>query len=89
MANFALVCNYEFDYGMKLLQVDSENTIGEVIQVARDGIAGVFVAEPEPGVALKLRKYGTTEFLDENLKISETGFKQAETIEIIHVYPKA
>jgi len=85
MTDFALVLNYEFDYGMKLLQVDSENTIAEVIQIAKDGIAGVFVAEPAPGISLKLRKYGEIEFLNETLKISETDFKQAETIEIIHV----
>jgi len=82
---FILACNYEGDYAVKVLYVNSENTMKEVADIARQHIAGVFVPQPKPGVALRVRRHGEEEFLPDGLKISEAGFIQMETVDIIHV----
>ncbi|TFL13442.1 toluene monooxygenase [Pusillimonas caeni] len=82
---FALGCNYEGDYGLKMLYVSPDSTMKEVADIARQHIAGVFVAEPKPGVVLRVRRHGEEEFLPESLKVSEAGFIQMDTVDIIHV----
>lgn len=83
MVQFALACNYEGDYAIKLLMVDSENTMAEVAGIAKDRIAGVFVREPGPDVRLRVRRHGKTELLPDDLKISDAGFIQMETVDVI------
>jgi len=82
---YALACNYEGDYGLKVLYVNSENTMREVADIARQHIAGVFVPEPNEGVALRVRRHGEQELLPDDLKVVEAGFIQLETVDIIHV----
>lgn len=85
MSKFALACNYEGDYGLKMLFVDSENTMSEVAQIAKGHIGGVFVPLPEPGVTLRVRRHGEQAFLPDELKVADAGFVQLETVDIIHV----
>lgn len=84
MSNFSLVCNYEGDYGMKLLMVDTEDTMDDVARIARENIAGIFVPEPAPGTVLRVRKHGLRENLPGDLKVAEAGFVLGETVDIIH-----
>ena len=83
MAVFALVCNYEGDYGMKVLMVDSDDTMADVARIARENIASVFVPEPPPGSQLRVRRHGTDEFLSPDLTITDAGFVVMETVDII------
>jgi len=85
MSKFVLACNYEGDYGLKVLNVDTCNTMQEVADIARQHLAGVFVREPEPGQKLRVRRHGETEFLPDTLKVADAGFVQLDTVDIIHV----
>jgi citrate lyase beta subunit len=85
MANLALVCNYEGDYGMKLLMVDTENTIADVARIARENIAGVFVPQPRPGTVLRVRRHGHAEHLPDALTVAQARFISGETIDIYPV----
>ncbi|MDR5749044.1 toluene-4-monooxygenase system B family protein [Caballeronia sp. LZ029] len=85
MSNFALVCNYEGDYGMKVIMLDDDYSMEDVARIAKENIAGVFVPEPLPGTKLRVRRHGEEEFLPESMTISAAGFIQAETVDIVHV----
>jgi len=85
MTAFALVCNYEGDYGMKLLMVDSNDTMDDIARIARENIASVFVPEPPPGTHLRVRKHGGEEFIAHALTVADAGFVSMETVDIIHV----
>jgi hypothetical protein len=82
MENFALVCNYEGDYGMKLLMVDSDATMADVARIAKENIAGVFVPQPRPGTTLHVRRHGHVEPLASGMTVAQAGFISGETIDI-------
>jgi hypothetical protein len=83
MSTFALVCNYEGDYGMKVLTVDTEDTMEDVARIAKNSIAGVFVAEPPVGSKLRVRRHGSNDDLPDTLKVGDADFIVGETIDII------
>ena len=81
MAEFPLAVNVQGDYGYKVIVVDDDNTIEEVIQVA-DQIVGVLVAPFPDDVTLRARVHGAKQPLDNNLTVSDAGFIQMEALQI-------
>ena len=82
MANFPLVCNFQGDYGMKLLVVDSNDTMDSVIDKAKEAVIGVFVKAPKPGTTFRVSRHGCFEYLPQDLKVADAGFVQMEAIDI-------
>jgi toluene monooxygenase system protein B len=82
-ANFPLVINFEGDYGMKVIMVNAESTIKEVIQTAADQLIGVVVKPLPKGTVLKARRHGDEEALPSDLKITDAGFVKMETLDIV------
>ena len=82
MASFPLVCNFQGDYGMKLLMVDSEDTMDAVADKAKSALVGVVVKAPKHGAVLRVSRHGEREFLARNLRVSEARFVQMEAVDI-------
>lgn len=82
MAQFPLAVNVQGDYGYKVIVVEEDNTIEEVIQVAVDQIVGVLVAPFPDDVTLRARVHGAKQPLDNNLTVSAAGFIQMEALQI-------
>ncbi len=81
MALFPLTSNFEGDFVLQLFTVDSENTMDEVAAAAAVHSVGRRV-RPRPGCIMRVRRQGG-DFLPHLMKVSESGLKPTETIEII------
>lgn len=87
MALFPLSSNFEGDFVLQLLPVDTENTMDEVAAAAAHHSVGRRV-RARPGHILRIRRQGSDELLPRNMKVSQADFKPTETIEIIWEAPK-
>lgn len=81
MAMFPLASNFEGDFLLQLLAVDSENTMDEVAAAAAVHSVGRRV-RARPGHILRVRRQGG-DFIPRTMKVSEAGLKPTETVEII------
>lgn len=82
MALFPLTSNFEGDFVLQLVAVDSENTMDEVAAAAAVHSVGRSV-RARPDCIMRVRRQDTTEFLPRTMKVSESGLKPTETVEII------
>ena len=82
MAQFPLAVNVQGDYGYKVIVVEDENTIEEVIQVAVDQIVGVLVAPFPEGTTLRAKVQGAREPLESSLTVADAKFIQMEALQI-------
>ncbi len=82
MALFPVSSNFEGDFVLQLVAVDSENTMDQVAAAAAVHSVGRRV-RARPGCILRIRQQGSKEFFPRTMKVSESGLKPTETIEII------
>ncbi len=82
MADFPLAVNVQGDYGYKVVVVDENCTIDEVIKTAVDQIVSVLVAPFPAGTVLRARVHGATQPLDGSLTVQEADFIQMEALQI-------
>ncbi|TAJ19997.1 MAG: toluene monooxygenase [Rugosibacter sp.] len=82
MALFPLTSNFQGDFVLQLLPVDTENTMDEVAAAAAYHSVGRRVAA-RPGCTMRVRRQGAAEPLPHTLKVSESGLKPMECIEVV------
>ncbi len=82
MALFPLTSNFEGDFVLQLVAVDSENTMDEVAAAAAVHSVGRRV-RARPDCILRIRRQDAAEFFPRTMKVSESGLKPTETVEII------
>ena len=82
MAAFPLFSNFQHDFVIQLVPVDTENTMDEVAEVAAYHSVGRRVAA-QPDKVLRVRKQDAEEFFPRNMKVKDSGLKPTETVEII------
>jgi len=82
MALFPLSSNFEGDFVLQLLPVDTENTMDEVAAAAAEHSVNRRVL-PQPDKVLRVRRHGTNEMIPRDTKVKDAGFKPSETIDII------
>lgn len=82
MALFPLCVNFEGDFVLQLVPVDSENSMDEVATAAAYHTVGRRVKN-QPNRTLRVRRQGEKDFLARDLKVSDSGLKPTECIEII------
>lgn len=87
MALFPLASNFEGDFLLQLVAVDSENTMDEVAAAAAVHSVGRRV-RARPGHILRVRRPGSAEFLPRAMKVCESGLKPTEAVEIIWEAPR-
>lgn len=82
MAAFPLFSNFQHDFVIQLVPVDTENTMDEVAEAAACHSVGRRVAA-QPDKILRVRKQDSEEFFPRNMKVKDSGLKPTETVEII------
>lgn len=82
MALFPLTSNFQGDFVLQLVAVDSENTMDEVAAAAAVHSVGRRVRN-RPECIMRVRRQGAAEFLPRTMRVSESGLKPTETVEII------
>ncbi|EIJ36740.1 toluene-4-monooxygenase system B family protein [Thiothrix nivea] len=82
MALFPLTSNFEGDFVLQLVPVDTDNTMDEVAAAAAVHSVGRRVRD-RPDHILRVRRQGSDEFLPRSMTVAEAGFMPTETVEII------
>ncbi len=82
MVLFPLTSNFQGDFVLQLLPVDTENTMDEVAAAAAHHSVGRRVAA-RPGHIMRVRRQGSNDLLPRTLKVSESGLKPMECIEVV------
>jgi len=82
MALFPIVSNFERDFVLQLVPVDTENTMDEVAAAAAHHSVGRRV-RPQPDKVVRVRRQGASDFFPRQSKLSETDIKPMETLEFI------
>jgi toluene monooxygenase system protein B len=88
MALFPLTSNFEGDFVLQLVPVDTDNTMDEVAAAAAVHSVGRRVRD-RPGHILRVRRQGASDFLPRTMKVAEAGFMPTETVEIMWQAPNA
>ena len=82
MALFPVISNFQYDFVLQLVPVDTENTMDEVAAAAAHHSVGRRVA-PQPGKVVRVRRQGANDFYPRSAKLSETDIKPMESLEFI------
>ncbi len=82
MAEFPIACNLQGDYGYKVIVVDENDTISEVIAKTTDQLVGVLVAPFPEGTVLKAKLHGADDPLPDDATVKSANFVQMEAIQI-------
>lgn len=83
MALFPMVANFDGDFVLKLVPVDTENTMAEVAEAAASHAVGMHVAE-QPGKTIYARRPGASEPFPLNARLSETDIRPMECIDFYY-----
>ena len=82
MALFPVISNFQYDFVLQLVAVDTDNTMDEVAAAAAHHSVGRRVA-PQPGKVVRVRRQGGAQFYPRAAKLSETDIKPMEALEFI------
>lgn len=82
MALFPIVSNFQYDFVLLLVPVDTENTMDEVAAAAAHHSINRRVA-PQPDKVIRVRRQGAEDFYPREARLHETDIKPMETLEFI------
>lgn len=82
MALFPVISNFQHDFVLLLLPVDTDNTMDEVAAAAAHHSVGTRVA-PQPEKIVRVRRQGATDFFPRDVRLGETDVRPMETLEFI------
>ena len=82
MALFPVISNFQYDFVLQLVPVDTDKTMDEVAAAAAHHSVGRRVA-PQPGKIVRVRRQGAAEFFPRDKLLRETDIKPMETLEFI------
>lgn len=80
MALFPISSNFEGDFVLKLVPVDTENTMAEVAQAAAEHSVGIHVPD-QPGKVICARLEGASEPLPLDMRLGDVGLQPTQTVE--------
>ncbi|QYY29582.1 toluene-4-monooxygenase system B family protein [Cupriavidus pinatubonensis] len=82
MALFPVISNFQYDFVLQLVSVDTENSMDEVAAAAAHHSVGRRVA-PQPGKVVRVRRQGGDQFYPRDARIGDTDIKPMESLEFI------
>lgn len=82
MSMFPVISNFQYDFVLQLVAVDTENTMDEVAAAAAHHSVGRRVA-PQPGKVIRVRRQGSDAFFPREAKLSTTDIQPMEALEFI------
>lgn len=80
MAMFPISSKFYGDFVLKLVPVDSENTMAEVAEAASVHSVGIHVAD-QPGKVIRARAEGSDIPFPLDMRLADTGLQPTETVE--------
>ncbi|QRY61168.1 toluene-4-monooxygenase system B family protein [Gordonia sp. PDNC005] len=83
MALFPISSHFHGDFVLKLVPVDTENTMDEVAIAAAEHSVGVHVPD-QPGKVIRARKQGASEPFPRTMILADTGLEPTDTVEFYY-----
>jgi toluene monooxygenase system protein B len=83
MALIPLASNFDGDFVIKLLPVDTDNTMDEVAAAAAVNAIGIHIAE-QPGRTIRVRKQGANEPFPRSMTVADSALEPTECIELYY-----
>ncbi|WP_063057397.1 toluene-4-monooxygenase system B family protein [Nocardia sienata] len=80
MALFPISAKFDGDFVLKLVPVDTDDTIDEVAAAAAAHSVGIHVAD-QPGKVIRARAEGAAEPFPRDMKLSDTALEPTDTVE--------
>ncbi|ONM46692.1 toluene-4-monooxygenase system B family protein [Nocardia donostiensis] len=80
MAPFPISSKFHGDFVLKLVAVDTDNTIDEVAAAAAEHSVGIHVPD-QPGKVIRARAQDADAPFPRDMKLSDTGLEPTDTIE--------
>lgn len=81
MALVPLASHFDGDFVIKLLPVDSENTMDEVAEAAKVNAVGIHVPD-RPDRTIRVRKQGNASPFPREMTVAASGLEATECIEL-------
>jgi toluene monooxygenase system protein B len=82
MALFPIISNFQHDFVLLLVPVDTENTMDEVAATAAQHSVGVRVA-PQADKVVRVRRQGASDFFQRDMRLGGSDIRPMETLEFI------
>ena len=82
MAMFPVISNFQYDFVLQLVAVDTHDTMDEVAAAAAHHSVGRRVAA-QPGKVVRVRRQGSDSLYPRTARLSETDIKPMESLEFI------
>lgn len=82
MAAFPLSVNFHGDFVLKLLVVDTDNTMAEVAEAATENVIGLHVAAQD--AVIRVRIPGEAEPLPLDMTVGEAGLTPTQTLDFYY-----
>lgn len=80
MALFPISSKFEGDFVLKLVPVDTENTMDEVAAAAAVHSVGVHVPD-QPGKVIRARAEGASDPFPRDMRLADSGLEPTDTID--------
>lgn len=80
MALFPISSHFHGDFVLKLVPVDTENTMDEVAAAAAEHSVGIHVFD-QPGKVIRARKQGAAEPFPRDMVLRDCGLEPTDTVE--------
>jgi toluene monooxygenase system protein B len=80
MALFPISSKFDGDFVLKLVPVDTDDTMADVAAAAAEHSVGIHVPD-QPGKVVRARAEGATDPYPLDMKLSETGLGPTDTVE--------
>lgn len=83
MALFPISSHFHGDFVLKLVPVDTENTMDEVAAAAAEHSVGIHVPA-QPGKVIRARRQGELEPFPRDMVLADAGLAPTETVEFYY-----
>ena len=82
MGAIPIAVNVQGDYGYKIVTIEPEDTVENLIRIAVEASKGILVPEFEKGTEFTAKIHGADSFLDQSMSIKEANLLQLEAVDI-------
>jgi len=82
MAEFPIACNVQGDYGYKIIVVNEDEKIADIVKRAADQVVGYLIPPFPEGTTLNARIHGSEECLLQDSTVKEAQLSRMEVLDI-------
>ncbi len=82
MGVMPIAVNVQGDYGYKIVTIEPQKSIEELVEIAVKAVEGILVPEFEKGTEFTAKVHGREEFLDLAMTLEDAKLLEMEAVDI-------